>query len=232
MGSYRNRKNHPLLIFFLVLCVLIITISCGLAGSGMSQQEAELNPEDATQNANHAIAAMIAATLAAKPPVAKPTDINQYLFPNSAQEYAFQTGTHCIDAPGSDPCPADLCIAPPESYSFSMDISSELYGKKNPNDYSCSADFRLTNNSGVDLKVIYRVTGTEQTTWVNRRLPVDDLINERVINFYTRKDGKVMQQALPELLVVYDNPHCAWITGDNPKIGEYIVDVMNPCDGK
>jgi hypothetical protein len=198
----------------------------------MSQQEAELNPEDATQNANHAIAAMIAATLAAKPPVAKPTDINQYLFPNSAQEYAFQTGTHCIDAPGSDPCPADLCIAPPESYSFSMDISSELYGKKNPNDYSCSADFRLTNNSGVDLKVIYRVTGTEQTTWVNRRLPVDDLINERVINFYTRKDGKVMQQALPELLVVYDNPHCAWITGDNPKIGEYIVDVMNPCDGK
>ena len=232
MVSFQIKKNHPIFVFILSLFILISTISCDLVGSGISQRESELNPEEATQNANDAIAAMIAGTLNAKPKTPKPTDINEPLLPNSAQEYAFQTGTHCIDSPGSDPCPVDVCIAPPDSYDFSMNISSELFGKKNPNDYSCSADFRLTNNTALDLLVIYRITGSEQSTWVKQNLRVDDLINERVINFYTRKDGKVMNQILPVLLVAYDNTHCAWIQGDDPKVMKYLIDVMNPCDGK
>lgn len=159
----------------------------------------------------------------------KPPGENDEPLPNSALEYAWQMGVRCIDAPGNDPCPIDACVVAVDQYQFSLEISNELFGKKNPDDYACSADFRLTNVSGTDINIWFHQVMLDQDIWLNYQLPADDLFESNDINFYTRKDGAEMQARVSELFVVYDNPHCAWVVREDTKAQKYMVPILNPC---
>jgi len=157
--------------------------------------------------------------------------VNEWLEPNSALEYAWEMGVRCIDAPGSDPCPVESCVPAGDQYTAVLEVTTQLFGKANPDDYSCGADYTFTNNSGSNLLVWHNIWGREgDVVTVNAiKLAKDDIYYEYHYNYYDRHDGKVTFQKIPKIYVLYDNPHCDWIQFGDSKLEKISVNLMNPC---
>lgn len=158
--------------------------------------------------------------------------VDDDLLPNSAQEYAWQMGDRCINAPGSDPCPLEACVVNKDQYTVEFAPPYELFGKANPDNYYCGAAFRLTNNSGTNIVVWQNIlSNIDNLTAVNVvEIEADDIFEESHVNYYDRHDGLVTFRTIPKMYVLYNNPHCDWIEYVNPKLDKFAVTLVNPCD--
>ena len=223
----RQSARRRVAISSILSVLLLFGMGCNLTNL-MFSKDTILEDREATRAMATMDAVIREATEEAQP---KPERVDEDLEPNSAQEYSWQMGTRCIDAPGEDPCPIDACVTKADQYSFTMEVTTELFGKANPDNYQCGADFRFTNQSGADLHIWYSVNSTSQASglWSLKELTREDIWEESHFNYYSRHEGVVMYQYVPELLVVYDNPHCNWVLTSNYKWGGYKVPVMNPC---
>lgn len=139
--------------------------------------------------------------------------------------------TKCLDTPGIAPCPIDACVVDGSHFSARNEISTELFGKANPSDYQCCADFHLINNSGVELMGFeHRVTENDNN-WFFIVYSVDNAQHSSsCLNSFSRKDGKeTFSKGVVEFVVLYANPHCDWIEWDEPGLIKYRVPVEAGC---
>jgi hypothetical protein len=159
-------------------------------------------------------------------------NVDEELLPNSAQEYAWQMGDRCINAPGSDPCPLEACVVNKDLYTVEFAPPYELFGKANPDDYYCGADYRLTNNAGTNLLVWHNILSSEDnlTAVSVVHIETDNIYDEYRFNYYDRHDGLVTFRSIPKIYVLYDNPHCDWIEYTDVKLEKFGVTLANPCD--
>lgn len=158
--------------------------------------------------------------------------VDEELLPNSAQEYAWQMGDRCINAPGSDPCPLEACVVNKDLYTVKFATPVELFGKANPDDYSCGADYLLTNNSGENIVVWHNILSSEDNltaVWVVE-IEMDSIYEYYHFNYYSRHDGSVTFRRIPKIYVLYNNPHCDWIEYGDAKLEKLSVELVNPCD--
>ena len=149
--------------------------------------------------------------------------------PEPATDSSF--GSKCLDSPGTEPCPIDACVVYKGEYTASYVVTSELFGKKNPSDYQCCAEFQFANNSGVDLMIFEHHKTEFDDNWYFHLYPV---VNPRqpgnCTNYFTRKDGQeTFSQGIVEIVVLYANPHCDWIQWDEPGLENYRVTVEAGC---
>ncbi len=208
----------PFLLFFLLGCNLSRYITSYL-----------YDPERKDDTSlRFALEADAEATAAAKP-------IREWAeeepLPNSAQEYAWQMGVKCIESPGADPCPLDACIVSADQYSVVLDLSNELFGKRNPDNYQCMADLQFTNNSGQDVLFWYIKDENEGglLSMYSIGIAKDELYEEPGIVDYSRHEGVITYRQLKEIFVIYDNPHCQWIQYPDPKLEKFKVKITSPC---
>jgi hypothetical protein len=162
----------------------------------------------------------------------RPEVVDEELKPNSAQEYAWQMGDRCINAPGTDPCPLEACMVASDQYTVKFDTPVELFGKANPDNYSCGADYQFTNNSGTNLVVWHNVLSSDDNLIAVNvvKIETDSIFEEYHMNYFDRHDGRVTFRTIPEIYVLYDNPHCDWIEYVDPELEQYAVTLMNPCE--
>lgn len=157
--------------------------------------------------------------------------IDEELKPNSAQEYVWQMGGKCIDSPGTDPCPLEACIVKSDLYSAVLEISNELFGKSNPDNYQCIGDFHFTNNSGYDV-LLWHIKDENEggvLSFYSLSITKDELYKQPGMVNYSRHEGVVTYQKFNEFFVIYDNPHCQWVQYPDPKLEKYKVKLASPC---
>ena len=137
----------------------------------------------------------------------------------------------CLNSPGTAPCPIDSCVVFEGLYTAKNVITSELFGKANPSDYQCCAEFQFTNNSGVDLMGFEHAVTEYEDNWILMLYPKknpEQLGN--CWNYFTRKDGQeTFSKGVTEVIVLYANPHCDWIQWDEPGLDKYHVPVEAGC---
>lgn len=140
-------------------------------------------------------------------------------------------GSKCLESPGTEPCPIDACVVYKGQYTAKYVITSELFGKANPSDSQCCAEFQFTNNSGVDLMLFEHMVTEYEDNWYFRLYPVvNPKQPDNCSNYFTRKDGKEMiRKGVTEIVVLFANPHCDWIQWDEPGLAEYRVPVEAGC---
>lgn len=140
-------------------------------------------------------------------------------------------GSKCLNSPGTEPCPIDACVAYKGEYTAKHVVTSELFGKANPSDYQCCAEFQFTNLSGVDLLVIEHWVSQYEDNWYSRLYPVQNPPQPgNCSNSFTRKDGnETIAKGVTEIIVLYDNPHCDWIEWDDPELLKYRQPVEAGC---
>ncbi len=158
--------------------------------------------------------------------------VDEELLPNSALEYTWQMGDRCINSPGRDPCPLESCVAASDQYNVKFDTPLELFGKANPDDYSCGADYIFTNNSGTNLLVWHNILSSDDNlvTVSAINIETDSIYDEYHFNYFDRHDGLITFRRIPKIYVLYDNPHCEWIEYGDAKLEKYAVPLMNPCE--
>lgn len=147
----------------------------------------------------------------------------------SANEPNF--GSTCLNAPGTEPCSIDACVVYKGQYTVKNVVTNELFGKANPNDYQCCADFEFANNSGTALMGFVHFVTEYTDNWSFELFPIEN--SERpgnCSNFFTSKDGKeTYNPGVKEIVVLYANPHCDWIQWDEPGLAQYRVPVEPGC---
>lgn len=147
----------------------------------------------------------------------------------SANDSSF--GSTCLNAPGTEPCSIDACVVYKGEYTGKNVVTNELFGKANPNDYQCCADFQFTNNSGVALMGFEHHVTEYSDNWFFKLYPVENSEQTgNCLNFFTRKDGvETLSPGVTEIVVLYANPHCDWIQWDEPGLAQYRVPVEPGC---
>jgi len=173
---------------------------------------------------NTAVSINAEATARSLPPV-----IDDELIPNSAQEYAWQFGTRCIDAPGEDPCPLDACVVATDQYNANYTVTSELFGKANTDNYQCCAAFSFTNNSADEIALMAYYP--EINSWRSTLIHQNSVVNwENCSVSYSRHDGEVsVIEGINQIIVTYYNPHCDWLEHSEQGLQKYIVNIARPC---
>ena len=225
MGLGKKRGKPKFANFLIILVLLTLILGCNLTKFTIYSASSILEDDAREIVVNTAASVLDDLQNTPKPPRAE-----ENLLPNSAQEYAWQMGERCIDAPGEDACPLDACVAKPDQYSATLELNTELFGKANPDNYSCGANYRFINNSGSDLYVMHQISGHDGTIIPSMIIAKDEIYEEYHFNYYSRHEGKIMYQSLANILVLYDNPHCYWLQNGDPELSKYIVEIMNPCD--
>lgn len=140
-------------------------------------------------------------------------------------------GSKCLTSPGAEPCPIDACIVYEDQYTAKNMITSELFGKANPGDYQCCAEFQFTNNSGADLMIFEHHVTEYADNWIFQLHSVENPEQpENCTNYFTRNDGKeTLSMGVTEIVVLYVNPHCDWIQWDEPRLDKFRVPVAAGC---
>ncbi len=142
---------------------------------------------------------------------------------------ASQFGVRCLDSPGDKPCPIEACVVTPDQFSATYEITSELYGKANPSNFSCCAGYRFDNKSNKELLVLYHWNSESEDGWGTRLITEDDN-TDTCGNYYSQHEGKVTYtKGVTEVVVLYANAHCDWIESDDPGLKKYVVPVLGPC---
>ena len=220
IGSEKTSKRQGItLILFLLLFVFLL--GCELVENIHSlfynQRYTRVNGYALTEQTRAATTSQV--------------EVNKSPEPNSATEYAWEMGGRCIDASGNDPCPMEACIPASDQYNAVLEKTVELFGKANPDNYSCGADYTFTNNSGADLLVWHNILGHEGdlVTVSAIKIAKDDILFEYHYNYFDRHDGIVTFRKIPKIYVIYDNPHCQWIAYGDAELEQLSVDLMNPC---
>ncbi len=137
----------------------------------------------------------------------------------------------CLNSPGTEPCPIDACVAYKGEYTAKHEITSELFGKANPSDYQCCAEFQFTNSSGADLMVFEHWVSEFDDNWYPKLYPAQKPSQPgNCTNYFIRKDGKeTIAKGITEIIVLYANPHCDWIEWDEPELVKYREPVEAGC---
>ena len=140
-------------------------------------------------------------------------------------------GSMCLNSTGSEPCPIDACVVDASLYTTKNVITTELFGKSNPNDYQCCASFQFTNNSGVDLMGFEHHVTDHGDDWFFELYPVKNPeLSVSCANSFTRNDGvEKLSKGVTEIVVLYANPHCDWIQWDEPGLAKYRKPVEAGC---
>lgn len=201
-------RNHRLIIVVIFSIVILLTLGCNLISANYWVHR--LDETDADQ-------------LPESPPTTAMT--NAETSPDSGFE------TKCLDSPGTAPCPIDACVVDGSQFSAKNEISSELFGKANPSDYQCCANFQLNNNSGVELMGFEHHVTEFDDNWYFRVYPVDNTQkSSSCLNSFSRKDGsETFSKGVVEIVVLYANPHCDWIEWDEPGLIKYRVPIEAGC---
>lgn len=209
MNGFNQKYSHYHLIAFIILpFTILITLGCSLFSANYwvhrldddtADQESESIPATATINAE------------------------------SANDSSF--GSKCINSPGTEPCPVDACVVDESLYSVKNMISTELFGKANPTDYQCCADFQMINNSHLALVGFEHRVTEYADNWIFVEYPEGNTEQSGFcLNSFSRKDGKeTLSIGVTEVIVLYANPHCAWIQWDEPGLVQHRVPVEPGC---
>ena len=215
------KKKH--IVLFLLSFSIIFLSGCRLLGIAYSVLDEEHPFWEQV-----GIAAMEATKDAAMLPT---EDFEEGLKPNSAQEFAWQSGERCINAPGNDPCPLEACVVAKDQFSVVIEQSVELIGKSNPDNYSCAADIRFSNNSGSNVLFFYLIESNEDQLFNvgTRNIAVDELFEENRFTYFDRHEGITKYRYVSALATILDNPHCSWIKIDDTKLWENSLELMDPC---
>ncbi|PKO14046.1 MAG: hypothetical protein CVU39_15810 [Chloroflexi bacterium HGW-Chloroflexi-10] len=122
-------------------------------------------------------------------------------------------------------------MASDDQFSAKYEITSELFGKANPNNFSCCTEFQFNNNSDTELMVFEHWILENDNTWsINYYSQNNTNQPLNCTNYYSQHDGKTTYwSGLTEIIVIYANPHCEWIELDKPKLKNYIVSIIGPC---
>jgi len=221
--SGRPKRNLPLSLLLLAGLVFI-TLGCGLSNFEIWSASRILEDDERASVLNTAAAINAEATAQSLPPV-----IDEELLTNSAQEYAWQFGTRCIDSPGDDPCPLDACVVAADQYSASYNVTSELFGKANPDNYQCCADFSFSNNTDDEMALMAFYPAID--TWNSTQIHANSVVDWGNCSVsYSRHDGEVsVIEGISQIIVAYYNPHCDWLEHNEPGLQKYIVPIERPC---
>jgi hypothetical protein len=225
-NTKKSRTVKSIILFFLVVDIFLV-LGCNLTTFEIWSASRDILEDEEREMVVNTVAAINQeATERAKPPVNE-----EALEPNSALEYAWEFGVRCIDAPGEDPCPLEACFTASDQYSVVLEKTTELFGKDNPDNYSCGADYRFTNHSGADLLIWHNVVDHEgdMITISSIKIATDEIYEEYHYNYFDRHDGVITYRIIPKIYVLYDNPHCAWIEYGKPEVEKLSIDLMNPC---
>ncbi len=225
IGSEKKRKVKSISLIILAVTGFA-TLGCNLSNAEIWGASRILEDDEREMVVNTAAAINQEATNRAEPPVSE-----EALEPNNALEYSWQMGVRCIESPGNDPCPLEACIPASDQYNAVLEKTVELFGKANPDNYECGADFRFTNNSGMNLLIWANSVSNEDDliTIFPWKVAKDDIIEEHNYTFFSRHEGVVTYRNITDFYVLYDNPHCEWIQYGDPELGKFAVELMNPC---
>jgi hypothetical protein len=206
-GCYQKYLNHRPIVFVIFTCVILFTLGCNLFSVNywvhrMDDNESDQLPE----------------------PLPAVTNINA----GPGTDSSF--GSKCLNSPGTAPCPIDACVVDKGQYTAKYVVTSELFGKANPSDYQCCADFQFTNNSGVDLMGFEHLVTEYTDNWFYVLYPVANPGKSDCSNYFSRKDGKeTLSKGVTEIVVLFANPHCDWIQWDEPGLAKYREPVEAGC---
>ncbi len=204
----QKNPHHRTLTFMIFACVIFFTLACRLYSA-----EYWVNRLDGDEQVQE--------------PESVPSDNTNVGGPATNSNFE----SKCLNSPGTAPCPIDSCVVFEGLYTAKHVVTSELFGKANPSDYQCNAEFQFINNSGVDLMGFeHRVTEYDDN-WYFTLYPVENQDELRgSINFFNRKDGQeTYSQGVSEIVVLYANPHCDWIEWDEPGLVKYRMPVEAGC---
>lgn len=206
--NHQKYFHHRLTVFSIFTCLILFTFGCNLFSTNYWVHRLDDNESDQVSES-------------------LPTVNNINAEPATDSSFA----SKCLNSPGTEPCPIDACVVYQGLYTAENEVTSELFGKANSNDYQCCAEFQFTNNSGVDLMGFeHRVTEFDDN-WYFQLYPV---VNPKqpgnCSNYFTRKDGEEMvSKGVAEIIVLYANPHCDWIQWDEPGLVKYRVPIEAGC---
>lgn len=148
MSGYDHpHSRRRLAIFALFSCALLFTLGCRLFSAEYWVHRLD-DPESDPGSAS------------------LPADTNE-----AVSESNF--GSKCLNSAGDSPCPVEACVVYKGEYTAKYEVASELFGKANPSDYQCCADFQFTNSSGVDLMAYEHIVTEFDDSWLLRLYPVD-----------------------------------------------------------
>lgn len=201
-------SHHRFLAFAIATCAIIVTLGCSLFS--VEYWVHRLDDEKSDQPAE------------SLPPTA--SDI-------SGVETGHSFESKCLNSPGDSPCPIESCVVFKGEYVAKNVITDELFGKANPSDYACCADFQFTNNSGVDLMGFEHQVTEYGDSWLFQLYPLSNSNAQGSCdNHFTRKDGQeTASKGVTEIVVLYANPHCDWIQWDEPGLAKYREPVAEGC---
>ena len=201
-GEGRTFSRHRFVAYVIVSSVILFTLGCNLFSVDYWVHRLDHEKTD------------------------QPTEV---LATTESDQTGFNFGSKCLSSSGASPCPMEACVAYKGEYAAKYVVKTELFGKANPSDYACSADFQFTNNSGVDLMGFeHRVTEYDNG-WYYQLYPKGE-VSWGGSNYFTRKDGEESTgQGVTEIVVLYANPHCDWIQWDEPGLEAYRVTVEAGC---
>ncbi len=138
-------------------------------------------------------------------------------------------GARCLESLGDAPCPLDACVVATDLFSAKYEITSELYGKANPDNFSCCAGYKFINNSGAEVMVFEHLVSDGVDGWFTKLYSTINL-NDTCSNYYGQNDGVISYwEGITEVIVIYANPHCDWIDINEPKIMDYSMPVTGLC---
>jgi len=220
--SFRRKRNHLLIL----AAMLVFLLGCKLFDGAIALIEDQETKDTLIGLALDVI------TERRKANENRGEFVDEELKPNSAQEYAWQMRDRCINAPGSDPCPLEACMVAGDQYTVKFATPTELFGKANPDNYSCGADYQFINNSGSNLLVWHNIRSSDDNLIAVNvvKIEADSIFEQYHWNYYVRHDGRVTFRTIPEIYVLYDNPHCNWIEYIDPELKQHVVKLMNPCE--
>jgi hypothetical protein len=212
MKKVHHLPEHQLMILFILAGMVILTMGCNLFSTEYWVHR--LNTPEEYQGADSV------------------TQGGQSeLSPDSPMAYAEEFGVRCIDAPGLAPCPMEACVVSAGQYTAEYEITSELYGKANPSDFSCCAKFQFIPAGEYEMMTFtHWVTQTEDN-WYTNFYAINQSKQPAICsNYYAQKDGIVTRWlGITEIIVLYANPHCEWIHQNEPGLEKYRIPISGPC---
>lgn len=207
-GSDQKYPRWRFVFFVVLTCAILFTLGCNLLSTEYWVHR--LDDEVSEQ-----------------PPESLPLASSNGSSPSTVSDF----GSTCLNSTGDAPCPIEACVVYKGQYTTKYVVISELFGKANPSDYQCTAEFGFTNNSGVDLMGFeHRVTEFDDNWYLQLYSAGNKEQTGNCVNYFTRKDGKeTLVKGVTEVVILYANPHCDWIQWDEPGLVKYREPVEAGC---
>ena len=143
--------SRRIISFVILTCIILFTLGCNLFSTNYWVHRLDGN-------------------IAEEPNAVVPTIAADQTNLENGSAFA----SKCLNSSGDSPCPIEACVVFPGEYTVKNVVTTELFGKANPNDYACCADFQFTNNSGVDLMGFEHTISDSGDSWLTRLYPLND----------------------------------------------------------